>query len=398
MNIQSFTEYYHRRMKNNLSKKKKVEEIKGYLTENGHHIIVNELNVNECYEEIIKFIENHQSRAEEILEEIYHLLEVPFSYGTPHYMFELNTQKSIGNLNELINLTFTNEYEYEDYSYKLKKNSSYDPLDKTIEVELESILKKENALNNEIRRINKGPIKLFFDFENAVYISSESIEYKNHSNVYKILKDKGIDIKPVYVLRRTSHIKNLNFTDFSPTTLIVVHLLFKSFLDLKYEFDLESIDFTNLNATNIQGTKLKGTNLLNANEMLERIYSNDNINRIKLLLKKTYYECGTEKYFQSMVTINLEKKLAFIFPEDGMREDIKREISIKIYKCILDLLNDDNVVKVGEELILEKLPKVKTSYEMIKEIRESMMSIAIDEKQKNVIKSYFSKKYPIFDF
>ncbi len=97
---------------------------------------------------------------------------------------------------------------------------------------------------------------------------------------------KGIKISPIYILKKSLDIKKRkNCTEFSPTTLIIINLLYKDIPKMGYKVNLDAISFTNLDSQNVQGMKMKGTNLLKAEEILQRIHLGDDVHTLKINIR-----------------------------------------------------------------------------------------------------------------
>lgn len=393
MNIEQFTKYFEGKMKSNLTLKQRLKSISEYFSEKENKQIDFD-NKTEAYTHIITYTSEKEDEAENILEELFYILEYTYSAQNPYFVYDIKTNQDVNTVHLTLGRLFRNEIRAEDFYYNRRKNISFDRIKKLIEIDLDyREIGMDVVSDNEFVK-NTGIIKLTFDLVNNKVISSVSINGKNHNNLLKYLQSNGFTITPSYILKRALTIKNRNFSEFSPTTLLIIILLYKTIPDMGYSFTLESISFSNLDSQNVQGMKMKGTDLLKAPEVLQRIHFGDDVHTIKLSLEIIKEINGVEKYFNSTFIVELRGKLAFIFFEDNMNESAKREISIKLQNSLMELIYADDTIKLGQQIIHDHLPKPKSFNKVVSEIKEELLQLVDNQEVKEKVESYFSEKFP----
>lgn len=394
MDIGRFTTYYKKKMKHNLTKKKRIKTIADYFSKKEKEQ-VSFANEEECYTYIFKYMEEREDEGEEILEELFMLLEYEYSTQNPNYVFDLETSKAHGEFFKLISQIFKRAVRYEDFEYHRTNNIKYDAFNEVIECDLDY---KEYALDIVTGKEYKktaGLISITFDLKSKKFISSKSNNYKNHNNLVNFLNTKGLKILPVYILKRALTIKNQNFTEFSPTTLLIINLLYEKIPEMGYGITLESISFTNLDSQNIQGMKMKGTDLLKANEVLERIHFGDEVHTLKLTLDIIRENNGTQQYFTTTFTIDLRGKIVFIFNDEDIRESRKREICIQLQSSLMKLIYDEETIARGEKIIHKELPKPKSIHQIVSGIQKEVMELIVNEADRIKVEKYFIENHPV---
>ncbi|WP_305453638.1 hypothetical protein [Bacillus mycoides] len=393
MDIRRFTNYYSKKMKHNLTKKKRVKTIAEYFSKKEKKNI-SFADEEECYTYIVRYTGDREEEGEEILEELFMLLEYEYSTQNPNYVFDLETNMTHNDFYKLISQILKGSVRYGDFEYRQTNNIRYDTFNEVIECDLDY---KEYALDmvkeKEYRKTS-GPINITFDLKNKKFISSKSKNYKNHNNLVNFLNTKGLKISPIYILKRALTIKNQNFTEFSPTTLLIINLLYEKIPEMGYDITLDAISFTNLDSENIKGVKIKGTNLLEANEVLERIHFGDEVHTLKLTLDIIHNNNGTQQYFTTTFTIDLRGKIVFIFNDDENRESRKREICIKLQESLINLIYDERTIANGEKIIHERLSKPKSIHQIVSDIQKSVMELIKEDDNKIKVEQYFIENHP----
>ncbi len=162
-----------------------------------------------------------------------------------------------------------------------------------------------------------------------------------------------------------------------------------------YGITLDAINFTNLDAQNVQGMKMRGTDLLKAEEVLQRIHFGDEVHTLKLTLDIIKNDNGTEEYFTTTFTIDLRGKIAFIFSDDGVRENRKREICIKLQRSLMELIYDEETIARGEEIIHKQLPKPKSIQQIVSGIRKDVAKLIKNQEDRIKIEEYFISNHPV---
>lgn len=192
-------------------------------------------------------------------------------------------------------------------------------------------------MSGQRRRKSLGTLKITFDLKNEKFISSESSNERSHKSMLHYLDSQGYTIKPIYILKRALTIKNQNFTDYSPTTLLIINLLLESLPILGYRVTLDSINFTNLDSRDIQRMTLNGTNLLSSQEVLQRIHNGDTVHTLKVTLNAIGERDGIALQNATTFKIDLKGRLVFIFGDGDDNEANNREICIEIEKTLMSL-------------------------------------------------------------
>lgn len=394
MNLERFTDYYQRKMRFNLHINKRLEAVSDYF-KNEHETSISFSSKDECYTYIVNFINEREDDAEEILEELYYVLEQYYSSQNPYYINKLVTSIHKNDFARNISRLFGNEIRYGDFTYQLRENVEYDANDEIIQCKLDFEESMVDFITNERIRKSLGTIKITFDLKNKKFISSESPNEKSHKNILDYLSSQGYDIRPYYILKRALKIKNKNFTDFSPTTLLIINLLLDTLPSLEYRITLDSINFTNIDSRDIQRMTLNGTDLLSSNEVLQRIHNGDTVHTLKVSLAKIHNILGSEVHHGASFKIDLRGRLAFIFG-DGEDDEVRnREICINIQNSLMDLIYDDDTVENGLRLITKNLPKPKTLLELVSNIQAELLEIIENQDDRIAIKKYFIEKYAI---
>ncbi|WP_144556557.1 hypothetical protein [Bacillus pumilus] len=394
MNFERFTDYYQKKMKYNLHINKRLQAVSDYF-HHEHAITTSFSSKDNCFAYIVRFIQQHEDNAENILEELYNILEYPYSSQNLYFINKLETSVQKDDFVRNIKRVFGNEIIFEDFTYNLRDDVEYDANDEIIQCNLNYEESIEDYSVNEIRRKSLGTIKITFDLKNKKFFSSESPNEKSHKNIIDYLLTRGYTISPFYILKRAVKIKNNNFTDFSPTTLLIINLLLGTLPSLEYRVTLDSINFTNTDSQDIQRMTLNGTDLLSSNEVLQRIHNGDTVHTLKVSLAKIHSNNDSEVYHGASFKIDLRGKLSFIFGDGDDNEVRNREICIHIQNSLMDLIYADDTVQKGVSLIADKLPKPKTFNEIVSIIQAELLEIIENEADKVAIEKYFVEKYAI---
>lgn len=393
LNIEQFTNYFNAKMKSNLTLKQRLKSISEYFTEQ-KGVALRFTSKGEAYNYIINYISEKEDEAEDILDQLYYILEYTYSNQNPFFVYDLETNQEFNAFNESLCKIFKKEIRYNDFYYKRRKNISYDNIKKLIEIELDFREVRIDPIDGKEFTKDTGILKLTFDLINLKLISSNSTNSKSHNDLLKYLQSNGINIASIYILKRALFIKNRNFSEFSPTTLLMIILLYKTLPRMNYNFNLESISFSNLDSQNIQGVKMKGTDLLKAPEVLQRIHFGDDVHNVKLSIELVKIVEDEELYFNSSFIIEFRGKLSFIFFEDNMNEGTKRELSIQLQKSLMECIYAEDTINEGQEIIHKKLPKPKSFQQTVSELKNDLLLIVNDAADKIKIESYFSDKFP----
>ncbi|KSU64618.1 hypothetical protein AS034_01930 [[Bacillus] enclensis] len=402
MDIQRFTAYYNKKMKNNLTKTKRLQEISDFFQANSG-AKVSFTNEKECYLYIVDYINSREDEAEDILDKLYFKMEYSFSTQNPNYVFDFKntTQDSVvffTNFKKLFkkNKMKKSKVRFGEFEFTLLNEIKLDSQQNIVVCDLEYREYTENPISGKEHLKNHGPITVIFDLRNNKFISSKSANYKSHNKLVSYFKSMGYNIQPIYILKRVQTLKKQNTTEFSATTLLIINLLYETIPVLGYNINLESISFTNLDSQNIQGVKLKGTDLLKAPEVLQRIHSSDEVHTVRLFLEFTdKKQNGIEEYFSTTFTIDLKNKLAFIFSEEDISEYRRREICINLQSSLMHLIYAEDTISKGENIIHKELPKPKSLNQTVNEIQKSVLKKVNDEKDRIEIKKYFIETFPV---
>ncbi|GLV63313.1 hypothetical protein Bmyc01_19830 [Bacillus mycoides] len=394
MDIVRFATYYNKKMKNNLTKAKRIKTIADYFQKKERKQL-SFADEKECYLHIAEYIRNKEEEAEEILEEIYMLLEYEYSTQNPNYVFDLKTSKKHEDFHKLISKIFKRTVQFGDFEYSLTNNIRYDRIDEVIECDLDYKEYGIDIVNDEKYKKKSGFISITFDLKNEKFISSQSKNYKSHNNLVEFFNTRGFEILPIYILKRAVTLKNKNDTEFSPTTLLIINLLYENIPEMGYNVTLDAISFTNLDAQNVQGMKMKGTDLLKADEILQRIHLGDEVHTLKMTLEIIRDNNGIEQYFSTTFTLDLRGKIVFIFNEDEIRENRTREICIDLQKILMKLIYDEGTIARGEHIIHKELPKPKSIHQIVSGIQQDIMKLLEDTNDRIKVEKYFIENHSV---
>ncbi|KQL33356.1 hypothetical protein [Psychrobacillus sp. FJAT-21963] len=394
MNLERFTDYYNKKMRFNLHINKRLKAIEEYFL-NEHAEIVSFMTKDSCYAYIVTYTGQHEDNSEEILEQLYYTLEHSFSSQNPYYISELETTVHKDAFARNIRRLFSQNVEYDDFTYELRNEVQYDANDETIYCELDFEEKFIDYITGERRRKSLGTIKITFDLKNKKFITSEAPNDRSHKNILEYFEMQGYTIKPIYVLKRSLTIRNKNFTDFSPTTLLIINLLLHTLPSMGYRITLDSINFTNIDSHDIQRMTLNGTNLLSSNEVLQRIHNGDTVHTLKITLNIISNRDGTQVNYGATFKIDLKGRLAFIFGDSDDNEARNREICIDIQNSIMKLIYEATTVQTGVRLINENLPKPKSLNEILSTIKSDLSELVDNTDDKIALKKYFVDNYAI---
>jgi len=394
MNLERFTDYYNNKMRFNLHINKRLKAIEEYFL-NEHAETVSFMTKDSCYAYIVTYTSQHEDNAEEILEQLYYTLEQSFSSQNPYYISELETTVNKDEFAHNIGRLFARNVEYGDFKYELRHDIEYDTNDETIYCELDFEERFIDYITGEKRRKSLGTIKITFDLKNKKFISSEASNERSHKNILEFFETQGYTINPIYVLKRSLTLRNKNFTDFSPTTLLIINLLLLTIPNMGYRITLDSINFTNIDSQDIQRMTLNGTNLLASNEVLQRIHNGDTVHTLKISLNIISDRDGTQVEYGATFKIDLKGRLAFIFGDSDDNDARNREICIDIQNSIMELIYNDTTVQTGVTLINEKLPKPKSLHEILSTIQNELSELVDNTDDKIALKKYFVDNYAI---
>jgi hypothetical protein len=396
MDLGNFARVYNIKMKNNLSKGLRLNAIEEFFLEELGHEINFRGDSDKCLSFIIEHIRNNEENGEEILESLYNLLVETYSNLDPHYIYDLDTEMSADEIIKFVERNFNRTKEYGPFDFKLDGQLSYDSVQQTISCCITFEEFHIDLINSRrLSSAQKGRINIAFDLKSKKFISSNAGYDKVHTNIFNLIISSGkITLKRMYVLKREAAMKNRNFTDYSSITLLAIKMLYETIPSMGYNVTLDSILFTNLNATKVQGMKMKGTDLLTSEEVVQRIHLGDKVHSMKITLEKIEKRGETDFYFSTQLTIDFRGKLAFIFFDQNINEDKKRQICISLYDSIFNLIYDENTIINASKLIQTKLPKPKSVDKIIKEIKTEVLNIITSQEDCIKIEKYFVENYP----
>lgn len=394
MNIDQFTNYYEKKMKQNLTKRQKLREIEKYfyrrtLDEQSFE------NERECFYYISSYIAEHENEAEEVLQELYFLLEYSFGTNNPNYLYEFLIEADCEEFETLVSSMVSKEFDYGEFKYRLL-SKNFDAVNQVIEYEFEFTEFATFDITNEVYRKYTGIINVTFDFINKKFITSKSPIPKNHNNIFEFFKEfSGATINPYYILKRKSFLSKKNTTEFSITTLLIINLLYETIPSMGYNFTLDSISFSNLDSVNIQRVKMSGTDLLKAPEVLQRVHSFDDVQNLKITITIVKRENGIDVFSYLTFTLDIQGKLCFIFTDDTVLNSNTREICYKIQESLMDLLYDTSTIQSGSQLIHSELPAPKSQQQIVSQIFADVLDLTSNIDDKIAIERYFIDNFPL---
>lgn len=395
MKIEKFLGVFERKLGVNFYKKQRLENISSYFREVEEDNDIEFSDNDECLSYIIEYLNKNEDNSDTILDEIIRVLELSVTNRNPYYVMEFTNQRTFEELCEKFNEIFGAAFNFENVHFVKNGEMQCDDINNIIEIEFDYKELEEDLVNDREIRKSIGVIKLRFDLNAKKIISSVAGNRKIHNSMYKYLVRNSINVNPLYLLKRASTIKNKNHTEFAPTTLIFMNLLFNSFKQMNLNFDLEILDFVNVEAVNIQGMTLKGTKLLSAPEILHRIHNGDEIMKFKVNVDKILDNNGQQSYYSTNFEVNLEGKLCFVF--DANEEDNleKNKLICNIYDELLKLIYSDNTVEEGMKIINDNLPKPKSMQNIVSEIYHVVNSTVKSVDEKIAIEKYFIETFPL---
>lgn len=394
MNIVSFTTYYTKKMRVNLTKNQRIKIIERYFSEINRTTITFE-NERECLSHIITYVNDNEDQAEQILQELYYLLEYSFSTQNPNYIYTFEIREQAGTTDRKLQRSLRRHIEHGDFKFK-KTKYSYDPIDELIKIEFDYEEFANNEISGERYRKSAGMIQITMDFENKKFITSKAPNVKAHTRIFEYFKrDLGAGIKPFYILKKKSILNRVNDTEFSVTTMLIINLLYDTIPNLGYTVTLEAISFSNLDAQNIHGVRLKGFDLLTATEVLQRIHTGDDIHHLKVTLERIHTDQPEHIYFNASFIIDLQGKLCFIFNEGIELNSETRDICYKLQESLITLLGIPATIHKGATIINEKLPLPPSRAKTIANIYEDLERVFSKPEEKVALDKYFNEKFPL---
>lgn len=394
MNIAGFSEFMKKKLNNNLYKKPRLELLSGHMRGIENNDQIEFKNVDECLDYILDYLEINEEDSEQIMKEIVKVLDISVSNRNPNIVMEFKNDLSSIDLLKKLETTFEKEFRFENTIFKLNDRLKYDQINESIVAELDFTEIAINPIASEEIRKSIGIIKIRFDIKNKKVITSYAGNRKVHHDLHNYLIRESLEINPLYVLKRSSAIKNSNQSEFAPSTLLFMNLFFDVFSKMNLDVDLELLDFTNLEAINIKGMTLKGTNLLNAPEIIQRIHDGDEIFKFKVHASKILNKNGIETYFSTTFELSFEKRLCFVFDNNEMESSERYNIMGQIYDEIMQLLYSDKTVERGIELINQKLNKPKSTHMIVQEIYDEIYSVISDVDERIALEKYFLNNFP----
>lgn len=398
MNNDIFIDYLKRKLKLNLHKKTRLARLSQHFRELENRADIEFEEVSECTSYILEYLEVNDEQKEEIMKEIMKVLDFSVSNKNPNIIMQFETDSSCVEICEKLNSMFSTGFSYGNTIFNQNGDIRCDDINQVIEVELDFTEMEINPITGNETRKSIGNIKLRFDLLNKKVVSSVAGNRKIHHDIFEFLIRESLNISPLYVLKRAATIKNSNHSEFAPTTLLFMNLLFDVFKDMNLDIDLELLDFTNLEAVNIKGMILKGTNLFSAPEIIQRIHNGDEIFKFKVHASKIINRNGIETYFFTNFEISFEKRLCFIFDSNEPESAERYNIMSKIYDEIMKLLYDENTVSNGINLINTHLKKPKSFQMTVHEIYEMVLSTVKDVDEKVELEKYFIEEFPLVNF
>lgn len=394
MNIVSFTTYYNKKMKVNLTKNQRIKIIERYFS-NVSGTPVSFENERTCLSHIITYASAHEDRAEEILQELYYLLEYSFSTQNPNYIYSFEISERVEIIDRNLQRSLRRVIEHGDFRFK-KTKYSYDPIDKLIKIEFDYEEFAINEVSGERFRKSAGMIQLTMDFIQKKFITSKAPNVKAHSHIFEYFKrELGAGMKPFYILKRKRSLNKFNDTEFSATTILIINLLFDTIPALGYDVTLEAISFSNLDSQNIHGVRLKGFNLLTATEVLQRVHTGDDIHHLKVTLERVHTDQPEHIYFNTSFIIDLQGKLCFIFNEGIELNSETRDICYKLQENLISLISTPDTVQKGATIINDRLPLPPSQTHTIATIYEDLGKIFLKTEDKLALDEYFNKYHPM---
>ncbi|MFE6167741.1 hypothetical protein ACFVP8_07625 [Viridibacillus arvi] len=389
MNKASFSGFVKTKFSNNFFKKPRLALISNHFRGLEGNQQIEFDDADECLNYILDYLDINEEDSEQIMEDIVKVLNLSVSNRNPNIVMEFENDLPFMDLVKKLEAIFENEFRYKSTVFKLNDKLKCDQINKVIEVEFDFTEMALNPINSEEVRKSIGIIKLRFDVINKKVITSYAGNRKIHHELHDYLIRESLKIKPLFVLLRSSTIKNSNNSEFAPSTLLFMNLLFDVFSKMDLKVDLELLDFTNLEAVNIKGMTLKGTNLLNAPEIIQRIHNGDEIFKFKVHAFKILNKNGAETYFSTNFELSFEKRLCFVFDTNEPESSERYSIMGQIYDEIMTLLYYDGTVERGIELINEKLHKPKSTQMIVQEIYNQVSSVVKDIDERILIEKYF---------
>lgn len=382
-------------MRVNLTRNQRIKIIERYFL-NVSGIAVSFDNERACLSHIITYVSAHEDRAEEILQELYYLLEYSFSTQNPNYIYSFEISERAEIVDRNLRRSLRRTIQHGEFEFK-KTNYSYDPIDEIVKIEFDYEEFAVNEVTGESFRKSAGMIKLTMDFIHRKFITSKAPNVKAHSHIFEYFKRElgaGTGMKPFYILKRKRTLNKFNDTEFSATTILIINLLFDTIPTMGYDVTLEAISFSNLDSQNIHGVRLKGFNLLTATEVLQRVHTGDDIHHLKVTLEQIHTDQPEHIYFNTSFIIDLQGKLCFIFNEGIELNPETRNICYKLQENLISLISTPGTVEKGAYIINDKLPIPPSHTHTIATIYEDLGKIFSKKEDKLALDEYFSKNYP----
>lgn len=393
MDIQSFSTYYTIKMKGNLTKKQRLHTLERFFKRKLNEK-VKFADAREAYIYITQLITARENEAEEILDEIYNLLEYSFSTQNPNYIYDMETELDFEKFERLMKDYINRDFSYGDFDYSLLE-TKIDTLLLVIEYEFEFSEYSIDEINGNRYRKWSGIINVTLDFKEKKFITSKSPNSKSHNNIRAYLHEvSGIKMNSFYVLRKKGFLNNRNDSEFSVTTLLIMNLIFETIPLKNYNIRLDSISFTNLNSKNIQHMKMRGTDLLRGKEVLQRVHSKDEVNNLKVTLEKVGKIAGNDHYLEVSFTIDMKGKMCFIFNNDIVINSKLRSICYWLQDSIIKLLSEESTIESGIQIIQTELPMPKSQSRVISDIFNDLSEVIKSEEDKVALERYFIEKFP----
>ncbi|PRT32157.1 hypothetical protein [Bacillus thuringiensis] len=408
MNIQNFQLVFTEKIKMR-NGQKRLLAVEDYLSENYGINVPFDPTGRQYLLQIMQLVTDNPLQADNIFSELITILTDRYCNGEPYLLSTLSTSLTLQELQEHLQDTFRNEDDnsisFDSFDFHLE-DCTIDPNENIVILKVRYLdWFINNITNQRERELNSGTITLSFDLNNNLCLGSSGYN-KLFNKLTELLKDNIIElnINNIYIQRKQKFMRNSTLSDFSPLTLLVIHLIFKKFEEIGFTVQsVDSLSFNNENAPRVKNAKLGGNDLFQDRQVVERIYNGDKITKFTVsLLKINRNEAlQEERAVIISLTIDFKSILKFTFEDNEFSDTVIKKLCIDLYSGIDNLINDETTIEEGANLLKENIVSSatygQTSYQqLVSTLKEGLLNEANDNHEFiQLINTHFKKVYNV---
>lgn len=398
MEISNFESLFTQRMRSN--KEKRLYAIEEYFADN-HNIGVSFGNDSErCIAFILERVSEDSGNSDVILGDIADIIMERYSVGLPFAVSELETELNLEEIKTLLEDLFLEECYYENLKFLDCNEVTVDQINETVEFRGRYKEYYVDPRTGDLgREEHSGVFQVTFDLKNKMYITSMVGYNKIINKLIDLIKENyypQIYIKPYYIQKNIKYIQDARTCEFAPLTLLVINFIFRKLDDMGYMVQgVHSLSFNNENAPRIKNAKLTGADLFRDPDVVERIYNNDRITKFTVNIMKIIND---NVALSTDLTIDFRGMIKFIFDNSKEGSITISQTCVNLFKGINELMVDPHTIEVGLTLLKDNMQRLafdtRPQFNLFMYTLKNELVDLLPEKEAE-IKTYFQSAYNI---